>query len=56
MLSRLVLAVVALTAAGSAAAQSLPDFDPVKLCKRQAEAVGQGDWLVKACLDQEQEA
>lgn len=42
--------------ASAAFAQDLPDLDPVKMCRKQAAAIEQGDWLVKACLDQEQEA
>ena len=60
ILTRTCTALVATVAAiGSAIAQSptaMPEFDPVSLCKKQAAAIGQGDWLIKACLDQEQEA
>lgn len=53
----LVAVIAAVQAVASPAlTQALPDLDPMKLCRKQAEAVGQGDWLVKACLDQEQEA
>jgi len=48
---------ITLSAAGTVlGADVLPDLDPIKLCRRQAESIGQGDWMVKACLDQEQEA
>jgi hypothetical protein len=60
MLKRTCTALAAMAAAiGGAVAQSstaMPEFDPVSLCKKQASAIGQGDWLIKACLDQEQEA
>lgn len=36
--------------------EPVPNFDPVAICKKQAAAIGQGDWLVQACLDQEQTA
>lgn len=52
----LVLTVALGLCCGGAAAQGLPDLDPVAMCKKQAALVGQGDWLVKACLDQEQAA
>lgn len=39
-----------------ASAQDIPQLDPLEICRDQADAVGQGDWLIKACLDQEQHA
>jgi hypothetical protein len=34
----------------------LPDYDPEKFCKKQSATVGGGNFLLKACLEQEQEA
>ena len=42
--------------ASSAAAQSLPEIDPIKICRKEAKAAGMGEWVVKECLDQEQRA
>lgn len=41
---------------GPAFAQSMPEIDPVAMCKRMVSTVGQSAWLMKACLDQEQQA
>ena len=35
---------------------AIPDLDPVALCKRNAAAIQQGDFIVKACLEQEQDS
>jgi hypothetical protein len=50
------LAVAVLGAAPAVAETAIPNLDPMAMCKRNAAAIQQGDWLVKACLDQEQEA
>lgn len=54
-MARTVYLALAITLASvQASANDLPDIDAVALCRKQAQSVGQGDWLVKACLDQEQ--
>lgn len=53
---RLVVVVACFAATASASAQGLPEIDPMALCRRQADMIRQGDWMLKACLDQEQQA
>lgn len=52
----LLMWVVLVATAGQASAQEIPDIDPMKQCRKQTDAVGGGEWLMKACLEQEQAA
>lgn len=50
------LAVVWGLVAPAMAETAIPDLDAIALCKRNAAAIDQGAFVVKACLEQEQES